>query len=184
MEPPSINFLESIGLIALGVLSFFIFARARGRLAAIPFALLGLGIWYLIANVIYGIASIPSIVSPPTSLPTTAIPTRYPTQHPLPPPTRASSNDCILWSSVTTSHVGSTLCVFGFIVRIEDTYAWIVRFRPERSHFYFVSASVWYPDIRVGDCVAARGKIELSAEQVPYLNITQNLYSCEPWMFN
>lgn len=98
-------------------------------------------------------------------------------------PTATRRNaDCTFWSNIYPSHVGRTLCVYGPVARIEDTYAWIVRFNSARDHFYFVSASVWYPDVRVGDCVMARGEILLSAENVPYLNITDRLSNCEPWM--
>ena len=109
------------------------------------------------------------------------IPSRTPWPTSTSTPARKNT-DCFHWGQVSSYNVGSTLCVFGAVVRIESTYAYILRFKYGRENFYFVSGSVWWPDLRIGDCVMARGEILLSAEKVPYMNTTDILYYCEPWM--
>ena len=117
-------------------------------------------------------ASSNHVSAPPT-------PTRIPTRVHTPTPTI----DCLLWSEVSPIMIGETICVYGTVYRTrhvgDSTFQ--VLFADDPSSF-FLAAGTYFYDVGAGDCVAAEGEILTSAIGVPYININDALYKCEPWM--
>jgi hypothetical protein len=79
--------------------------------------------------------------------------------------------------------IGQTTCVYGKVYKTrtvgETTFQ--VLFANDPTSF-FMAAGTYYYDVRSGDCVAAEGEILRSAAGVPYIDINDALYKCEPWM--
>jgi hypothetical protein len=79
--------------------------------------------------------------------------------------------------------IGETACVYGSVYKTrtvgETTFQ--VLFSDDPSSF-FLAAGTYYYEIGSGDCVAAEGEILRSSAGVPYININDALYKCEPWM--
>jgi hypothetical protein len=92
-------------------------------------------------------------------------------------------NDCAHWSDVNTNMAGRTACVYGTVDHTREFFgASQLRFGND-SEFFFSSGTIYYPDIGRGDCVYTTGRIELSSERVPYININDTgLFLCESWM--
>jgi DnaJ-like protein len=108
-----------------------------------------------------------------------ATPTHIPTRVYTPP----LAVDCLLWSEVSPLMIGEMACVYGNVDRtrtVGDT-TFQVLFTDDPSAFFLATGSYYY-EVGSGDCVAAEGEILRSAVGVPYININDALYECEPWM--
>jgi hypothetical protein len=68
---------------------------------------------------------------------------------------------CIRWDEVQDRHIGHRICVYGIIVKLQETgtYAQIVRFSDEAGTFLIKSRWFTYVGIKRGDCVKAEGTI-------------------------
>ena len=106
-----------------------------------------------------------------------------PTHIPARVDTPALAIDCLPWSEVSPALIGETACVYGDVDRTrnvgESTFQ--VLFTDDPSAFFLAAGSYSY-EVDSGDCVAAEGKISRSAAGVPYIDINEALYQCEPWM--
>jgi hypothetical protein len=73
----------------------------------------------------------------------------------------AISGICIRWDEVKDRHIGHRICVYGVIVKLQETsnYAQIVRFSEEAGTFLIKSRWFTYVGINRGDCVKAEGTI-------------------------
>jgi hypothetical protein len=118
-------------------------------------------------------------VAPSNPIAVRATPTRVPTRVHTPTP----AVDCLLWSEVSPALIGETACVFGNVYKTrtvgETTFQ--VLFSNDPSSFFLAAGSYYY-DVTSGACVAAEGEILSSAAGVPYIDINDALYECEPWM--
>lgn len=117
-------------------------------------------------------------VPPPTVRPRTATPrppptaTRRPTQRP------SATPGCRLATTITLRDQGRRLCVYGNVrTWYENGPAYIFEFSRARNGFLLVSYDWFWPDLRAGDCVLARGKIESLGDN-PVMVIS-DLYHCE-----
>lgn len=74
----------------------------------------------------------------------------------------AESGICIRWDEVSDRHIGHRVCVYGVIVKLQETgtYAQIVRFSDEAGTFLIKSRWFTYVGIKRGDCVNAVGTIQ------------------------
>lgn len=73
----------------------------------------------------------------------------------------AQAGICIRWDKVRDRHIGHRICVYGVIVKLQETsnYAQIVRFSDEAGTFLIKSRWFTYVGIKRGDCVKAEGTI-------------------------
>jgi hypothetical protein len=98
-------------------------------------------------------------------------------------PTPTPAINCMLWSEVSSTMIGRTACVYGNVYKTrtvgETTFQ--VLFTDDPSSFFLAAGSYYY-EINSGDCVAAEGEILRSGAGVPYIDINEALYKCEPWM--
>jgi hypothetical protein len=164
--------------IAPGPSPFWLFSTIAG------FLLLG---YYLFSFVSLASAQ-PAYTYAPTAASSSssaapAAPTRIPTHIPTRVHTPTPAIDCLLWSEVSPALIGETACVYGEVDRTrnvgETTFQ--VLFTNDPSAFFLAAGSYAY-EVDSGDCVAAEGEISRSAAGVPYININEALYQCEPWM--
>lgn len=160
---------------------FWLFSAVSG------FLLIGI---YLFS--IFSSAFTPSIYSSfPTTVPISAhVPTKVktatttkPTRVPTKVKTPTVTSNCIYWEEVTTALIGEEVCVYGNVYKTrfvgESTYQ--ILFSSD-EHSFFLAAGRYYYVVDPGDCVAAEGKVLKSSVGVPYIDINDALYLCEPWM--
>lgn len=71
----------------------------------------------------------------------------------------AEADICIRWDQINDSHIGTELCVYGRVVKLQesDVYAQIVRFSDEAGTFLLWSEWFTFLGLTRGDCVAAVG---------------------------
>ncbi len=95
-----------------------------------------------------------------------------------------TSNSCRLWSSVTISDVGKTLCVYGTVRSSwynEEQGAYYITFDGDPQAIYFVIYGWYYDDNELdGHCAMFTGKIS-NSYSTPLMNIQENdvLYKCD-----
>ncbi len=117
-----------------------------------------------------------SYASSPTT--TAVVPTRVPTKVKTPTPT----SNCIQWSRVTSSMIGRQACVYGTIYKTRDVIGNFQILFSNNQNDFFLATGTYYYEVVAGDCVVAEGEILKSGAGVPYINIDEALYTCEPWM--
>jgi len=90
-------------------------------------------------------------------------------------------DNCVLWSSITLNDVGKTKCVYGKVYNItSDNIAYYISFSDKRGAFYIISYDIYFPDLRIGNCVYATGVIKrLDNNPVMTLLPADNLYKCQ-----
>lgn len=179
-----LRFMFTLGMqkprlqIAPGPSPFWLFSTVGG------FFLLG---YYLFSIVSHASAQPAYTYSPTTassnSIAASAAPTGIPTRVPNTVHTPTPTIHCLLWSEVSPTMMGETACVYGEVYRTryvgETTFQ--VLFTDDPSAFFLAAGSHSY-EVKSGDCVAAEGEISRSAAGVPYIDINEALYQCEPWM--
>ena len=120
----------------------------------------------------------PSPTYPPSPTAIAAAPTRVPTKVKTP----TQTPNCIQWSKVTPSMIGRQTCVYGTVYKTRDVNGnFQILFSANQSDF-FLATGIYYYQVVAGDCVVAEGEILRSGVGVPYINIDEALYRCEPWM--
>jgi hypothetical protein len=84
----------------------------------------------------------------------------------------STPQDCILWSALTRSDVGTTKCVYGRIVKIyhNDVYFEIIRFSEDAGTFLIWDRKAYFPGIATDMCVKAVGTIQEDASEL-YMEI-------------
>lgn len=131
----------------------------------------------------------PTYSYPSTS---TSVPTKNaaikPTPKPTQVPTKARTStpqggECYYWDEVTPSMIGRFICVYGNVYKTRNVGAstYQVLFDNSQTSF-FLAAGAHYYTINSGECVLAEGEVLSSSVGVPYINIDEALYYCEPWM--
>jgi hypothetical protein len=151
-----------------------------------------MGGFLLLGYYLFSIVSFASAQPAPTYSPTSvssnsiaapAAPTHIPTRVPTRVHTPTPAIDCLLWSEVSPAMIGKTACIYGEVYRTrnvgETTFQ--VLFTDDPSSFFLAAGSYYY-EVASGDCVSAEGEILRSAAGVPYIDINDALYKCEPWM--
>jgi hypothetical protein len=143
---------------------------------------------YYLFSIVSLASAQPAYPSSPTTVSSNSIvaqtaPTRIPTRVPTRVHTPTPTIDCLLWSEVSPAMIGEITCVYGEVYRTryvgETTFQ--VLFSDDPSSFFLAAGSYYY-EVALGDCVAAEGEIQRSAVGVPYIDINDALYKCEPWM--
>jgi len=88
--------------------------------------------------------------------------------------------NCTLWSGITLVDVGVNKCVYGNVYNITfDKIAYYISFSNKPGSFYIISYDIYFPDLRIGDCVYATGKIKrLDNSPVMTLLPADKLYLC------
>lgn len=120
-----------------------------------------------------GVAQTVSAFSPTPSPPPTSTRTPSPTLTMTPSPTKdpiaearsvsmtqtTEADVCYRWDQVDDSYMGTRICVYGKIVKLQETgsYAQIVRFSDEAGTFMLWSKWFTYLGLERGRCVAAFG---------------------------
>ena len=90
--------------------------------------------------------------------------------------------DCYLWSEVNILHIGKTICVYGDAHRnapIAGTTTHIT-FTDDPNAFFLASGTIYYPDVKRGDCVMAQGTVLQNTYHIPYIDIDSGLKNCNP----
>ncbi|NOT05773.1 MAG: hypothetical protein HOP27_14355 [Anaerolineales bacterium] len=94
-----------------------------------------------------------------------------------------SAPDCINWTEVTTAMIGQEVCVYGIVYKSksvgESTRQ--ILFSDDQKAFFLAGGTYMY-FVGSGDCVVAQGQVLSSFIGVPYIDIDEALYKCEPWM--
>ena len=143
---------------------------------------------YYLFSIVSSASAQPAFTYSPTAVSSNSIsapaaPTPFPTRIPTRVHTPTPTIDCLLWSEVSPAMIGETACVYGEVYRTrnvgETTFQ--VLFTDNPSSFFLAAGSYYY-EVSSGDCVAAEGEILRSAAGVPYIDINDALYECEPWM--
>jgi hypothetical protein len=92
------------------------------------------------------------------------------------------NSNCAWWYDVTDRDIGETICVQGVVDSIigntENADARIY-FRDLPALFYFLDEEYYYPDLEVGYCVSARGRISVNESGVLFMRITDGLQACD-----
>jgi hypothetical protein len=91
---------------------------------------------------------------------------------------------CFHWSQVNTRMIGKEICVYGHAYDtrfVGDSMTYQVLFDNSNQAF-FLAGGAFYYDVERGECVVAEGIVQKSSTGVPYINIDEALYSCDPWM--
>jgi hypothetical protein len=106
---------------------------------------------------------------------------------PLPTSTRVTTQqllapNCTWWHQLTTDDIGKTICVRGFADSItgntETSGMARIYFRDLPELFYFVDGSYYYPELSVGDCVSATGRISINEDNIMFMRIDGQLDAC------
>lgn len=102
-------------------------------------------------------------------------------------PTRpASTTSCLLWSQVTSTMAGKTLCVYGTVTAVypTDETSTRIKFSDQPNTFFIYSAPYIFTDeqtnapLTVGDCVMLTSSVQLY-QNIPYMDIRDStLYHC------
>jgi hypothetical protein len=89
--------------------------------------------------------------------------------------------NCVIWSSITLYDVGKSKCVYGLVYNITfDKIAYYISFSNKKGAFYIISYDIYFPDLRIGNCVYATGLIKkLDNNPVMTLLPADNLYKCD-----
>lgn len=186
------NFLEALGTITLGVILLIIWwsaessgrVRFRGRLGALPYVVILVGIYYLGVSIWTGVTSL--FTSPsPTPIPTHAL-TRVFTSTPdiqFSIQQTSQASKCINWRQVSSTMIGEVKCVYGSVykTRLVGESTFQILFSNDVQTFFLAGGTYNYI-VNSGDCVLAEGKVLKSSTGVPYIDIDEALYKCESWM--
>lgn len=98
------------------------------------------------------------------------------------PPNIASGapSGCLSWNSVSLSNVGQEVCATGTVWGAYDSgEAFFVTFSQDSSAFYVLSYDWFFPDVKPGSCVVARGVVKkLGRAPVILIEYQDHLYLC------
>jgi hypothetical protein len=185
---------ELIGRLTVGLLAtFFVwwvicaflvwFWRKSG---AVGFVFAGSVI--LIGILIWNNNSFNSFSAPPTA-------TRVPTHAPAPTATKAAPlwaqptasqlgvPGCTWWFKVSDSQFGEETCVQGIVDDVSGNSGTDGRTRiyfrnSDGASFYIVDDTYYYPDLKAGHCVYARGIIRITNQGEYFMSISGGLQGC------
>ncbi len=155
-------------LVVIGIAIFFGYSENRARFA------------------------VPTVAPTRTPAPiSTKAPTRAPTKT---QPAPKLTDTCTFWTDLRQSNIGETMCVKGDVEQIVGNSESSGKFRayfkdnlPEGyvwtdgtpSIFYFMDETYYYPDLIVGDCVSATGRIGINQQGGLFMRIDGDLKKCQ-----
>lgn len=160
----------------------------RGLIGIAVVALIGWGLFALaqgpVAAVVRSVLATEFPTPTPVPLPT-ATPRSAPT---LPPPTEAVQPTetvvaivpgCVSWDQVGIDDVGIELCVYGVVKRwfaVEEV-PFVAIFSEEPATFAIIDRTTSHP-VGSGDCILARGVVELMSATRPNIDAAGSLEEC------
>jgi hypothetical protein len=182
-----LNLLESIGLIAIGVVLLIIIEvvaskkhlRISGKFGCLPYILIIFGIYFLVSNIWSGVTTFFTNSTPTaTKQSTTPVITDGNKSSATP-----LSLDCYRWNNIPMKLVGHQICAYGqvFSIATSESQATVLTFSSRQDQFYIVDAEYTYPDLTVGDCVSSTALLQLDDTNIPYMAVDQ-LFNCKSWM--
>lgn len=161
------NFLESVGLLAILIVVYIGYlsqnkVRLPSRLEGALILLVLFAAYMIIANTWSAAVSFfsPSSTNTPAPISTnTSAPTSTPS--------------CLLWSKVTPSMEGQTVCVQGVIKEYKEKVGnfYFNFYFGTNEQFYFVSNNLSSIPLK-GSCMSSTGRVQLNAENIPFMEIT------------
>lgn len=175
------SFLEWAGFLAVVVVLALVFERfTRGVKSRLGRRIAGIVFMLIVVAVLSKGQEFYNNVFTPTVTPT-SVPTRTPRPTFTPQPLLPTRETCYLWNQVTPSMEGKRICVYGTVhaVYVTNETATRIRFTAESNRFFLFSSNYVFKDLAAGSCVQAYGVVELY-ERIPFLNIGDELYYCDP----
>jgi len=184
------NFLESVGCLAIVIVVwlFFLLQNKVGMSRRFEGALIIAtiyAVYLVVASIWNGASSLFSAPSTSTPAPTlTAKPAEltFEAFYTNPQPQSTSAPSCLMWSQITPSMAGRTVCVQGVVVDYRENWDNFlsVFYFGTHEQFFFVSNFEWKHEEIEGKCFRATGEIQLNTYDVPYIKIDDNdLYYCD-----
>ncbi|MBK9007975.1 MAG: hypothetical protein IPM31_13400 [Anaerolineae bacterium] len=169
------NFLESVGLLAILIVVYIGYlsqnkVRLPSRLEGALILLVLFAAYMIIANTWSAAVSFFSPSSTNTPTPTS---TNTPTPTSTNTPTPTSTPSCLLWSKVTPSMEGQTVCVHGVIKEYKEKVGnfYFNFYFGTNEQFYLVSNNLSSIPLK-GSCMSSTGRVQLTAEHIPFMEIT------------
>ncbi len=96
----------------------------------------------------------------------------------------STTGGCLRWDQITLEHEGEELCVYGIIRRwfaVSDV-PFVGVFSEESGTFVVIDRTTTHEAIQ-GDCVVARGAVEIMSRTRPDIDVNGTLESCpEDWL--
>ena len=104
--------------------------------------------------------------------------TSNPTSIPIKPTLSADSilatqeASCLPWHKVSKSYDEKEICIYGDIVKIYNTKeaATRIKFSDEPNTFFLIDLDNVYPELKIGDCVQARGVVQMQSN-IPFIKV-------------
>jgi hypothetical protein len=95
-------------------------------------------------------------------------------------PTPAGSAGCRSWDTITVDDAGQTLCAFGIIKRrfAQGEIPFVAIFDEDQGTFMIIDRLGWHT-VEPGDCVLARGTVELMRQTRPVIDVQGELERCD-----
>jgi len=96
------------------------------------------------------------------------------------PPSPTPPLDCVSWETVTTDDAGTTLCAFGIIRRrfAQGDIPFVAIFDEDQGTFMIIDRLGWHA-VEPGDCIRARGTVELMRQTRPVIDAQGTLERCD-----
>lgn len=133
----------------------------------------------------------------PQSFLVAPIPTQAPTRMPIPTQSAVANifaasaaptkplgvSGCTWWFKISDSQFGKETCVQGIVDEVSGNSGTEGRTRiyfrnPDGASFYIVDDTYYYPDLRAGHCVYARGIIRITNQGEYFMSISGGLQGC------
>jgi hypothetical protein len=98
-------------------------------------------------------------------------------------PTPHSTSDCTWFSNITRKDVGKIMCVQGVVNSItgntETSGMARMYFRDFPALLYFEDDFHYYPNLSVGNCVSATGRISVNEYSILFMQLNGKLEACQ-----
>ena len=98
-------------------------------------------------------------------------------------PTPHSASDCTWFSNITRKDVGKVMCVQGVVNSItgntETSGMARMYFRDFPTLLYFEDDFHYYPNLSVGNCVSATGRISVNEYSILFMQLNGKLAACQ-----
>lgn len=87
--------------------------------------------------------------------------------------------DCVLWDSVSLEDEGAELCVYGVVKRwfAGEEIPFVAIFSEDAGTFAIIDRTTTHP-VGAGDCILARGTVEIMRATRPDIDVSGNLETC------
>ncbi|MFZ5911127.1 MAG: zinc ribbon domain-containing protein [Chloroflexota bacterium] len=180
---PAFNLLEAIGLAIFGlVLGIFSDRAGLRKFAGGGYFVFLVGIWYILANLWFGITLLATPLPQPTHTPrptaTRSVATPYNYYTKVAQTKQAQNSDCYHWTEISAQMKGQTVCVMGLIQSLNRSNKIWTRyeFSDKPNTFFVYSQNMEYYDpqtgktLAPGSCMFIEEKIQL-LQGVPYMDM-------------